>query len=202
MPWIVYENKVTPEAFVLESDFDEMMYVDTFDDVADQAVLGEDGFYHLNDKYGPILYVCLSDPLLSLSDAQKYGQLKEVFVDENGVVTERTDFYAAFEEYFACADPDTGVYPLTEDLIAMFQRIGAYRGWYGENGFIGGDLEDAWMFACYYNEGETFTPGAKPNGSGSPATGDVSDALCAAFLMILTAGTITMTAVFGKATTR
>ncbi len=204
VPWIIYENKVTPEPFVLESDFEEMMYVDTFDDVNDQAVLGEDGYYHLNDAYGPILYACLSDSLLSLSDAQKYGQLKEVFVDENGNVTERTDFYEAFEEYFVCADPDTGVYPLTEDLIAMFRRIGAYHGWYGENGYIGGDLEDAWMFACYYNEGETFTPGATTttNKNDSPATADVSEALNVALLAILAAGAVMMTVASKKATVR
>ena len=203
VPWIRYENKVKPEAFVLESDFDEMMYVDTFDSVNDKAVLGEDGFYHLNDKYGPILYVCLSDSLMNLSDAWGYGQLKEVIVDENGEIVERTDFYYAFEEYFNCADPDTGVYPLTVDLIEMFRRIGAYHGWYGEKGYIGGDLEDAWMFACYYNEGETFTPGANTtNKNNSPGTADVSDALNVALLAILAAGAVVMTATSKKVTTR
>ncbi len=203
VPWIIYENKVTPEPFVLESDFDEMMYVDTFDNVDDKAILGEDGFYHLNDKYGPILYACLSDPLMNLSDAWGYGQLKEVFVDEEGNVTERTDFYYAFEEYFNCADPDTGVYPLTVDLMEMFKRIGAYHNWYGENGFIGGDLEDAWMFACYYNEGETFEPGATTtNKTDSPATADVSDALNVALMAILAAGAVVMTVASKKASAR
>ncbi len=204
VPWIIYKNKVTPEPFVLESDFDEMMYVDTFDDVNDKAILGDDGFYHLNDKYGPILYACLNDSLLSLADAQNYGQLKEVLADENGNVIEHTDFYEAFAEYYACADEATGVYPLTVDLIEMFTRIGAYHNWYGETGFIGGDLEDAWMFACYYNEGETFDPGqtTTTTKTNSPGTADVSDALNVALLAILAAGAVVMTVVSKKVTAR
>ncbi len=209
VPWIIYENVVTPEEFVLESNFDDMMYVETFDDVVDEAVLGEDGFYHLNDAYGPILYACLSDPLMNLSDAWGYGQLKEIILDDEGNIVERTDFYYAFEEYFNCADAETGVYPLTVDLIEMFTRIGAYHNWYGEDGFIGGDVEDAWMFACYYNEGETFEPGAATtttttttasdvttttttSGTESPKTADVTDAMNVLFVAMLAAGVIVM----------
>ncbi len=205
IPWIIYENVVTPEAFVLEGNFDDMMYVETFDDILDKAVLGEDGFYHLNDAYGPILYACLNDPLMNLADAWGYGQLKEVLVDEDGNIVERTDFYYAFEEYYACVDPDSGLYPLTVDIIEMFTRIGAYHNWYGENGFLGGDLEDAWMFACYYNEGETFEPGAtKPAGgtttttkTDSPSTADTSDAMNMLFVAVLAAGAV-VTAVATK----
>ncbi len=156
VPWVDYENKHTPQPFVLDGDFKEMEYVETFDDVVDEAVLGADGFYHLNSATGPVLYACLNDSVtLNLQDANSYGQLKEVLVDENGKIYSRTNFYDAFEAYFACADVNSGLYPLTEDLIAMFTRIGAYHGWYGEEGFVGGNLADAWMFACYYTEGET-----------------------------------------------
>ena len=51
-----------------------------------------------------------------------------------------------------------GLYPLTDDLMLIFQRIGAYRDWYGAEGWVGGELEDAWMFACYYVEGQRFEP--------------------------------------------
>lgn len=206
IPWIIYENVVTPEAFELESEFDDMMYVDTFDEVLDKAVLGEDGYYHLNDATGPILYACLSDPLMNLSDAWGYGQLKEVLVDADGNITERTDFYYAFEEYFNCADADTGVYPLTVDLIEMFTRIGAYHNWYGEDGFLGGDLEDAWMFACYYNEGESFEPGATTTTTTtktpSPNTADTSDVTNMLFAALLAAGAVVITLSAKKATAR
>ncbi len=216
VPWIIYENVVTPEAFVLESNFDEMMYVETFDDIVDEAVLGEDGYYHLNDAYGPILYACLSDPLMNLADAWSYGQLKEIILDDEGNIVERTDFYNAFEEYFNCADAETGVYPLTIDLIEMFTRIGAYHNWYGENGFIGGDEADAWMFACYYNEGETFEPGATTTTTttvaadattttaktDSPKTADVSDAMNMLLVAVLAAGAIVAAVASKKATAK
>lgn len=207
VPWVIYENVVTPETFVLDGNFDDMMYVETFDDIVDEAVLGEDGFYHLNDAYGPILYACLSDSLMNLADAWGFGQLKEVIVDGEGNVVSKTDFYYAFEEYYLCADTETGLYPLTVDLIEMFTRIGAYHNWYGETGFIGGDFEDAWMFACYYNEGETFEPGATTTTAAettttktdSPKTADASDAMNMLLAAVLAAGAIVMTVVSKKA---
>ncbi len=217
VPWIYYENVVTPEAFVFEGDFDAMLYVETFDEAVDEAVLGEDGFYHLNSATGPILYVCLNDSLLSLADAVNYGQIKEVIADEDGTVIEKTDFNEAFLEYAACMDEETGLYPLTVDLIEMYKRVGAYQGWYGENGFIGGDYDDAWMFACYYNEGESFEGGATTTttttvaadvttttatSTESPKTGDTTNAMAFVMLAVLAAGAVVVTVASKKATAR
>jgi len=117
-------------------------------------------------------------------------------------------FGCGTSEYFNCADAETGVYPLTVDLIEMFTRIGAYHNWYGEDGFLGGDLEDAWMFACYYNEGESFEPGATntttttTTKTPSPNTADTSDVTNMLFVALLAAGAVVITLSAKKATAR
>ncbi len=172
IPEIDYENVVTPEDFVYNGDTSNFDYVETFDDIVDSAVLGDDGYYHLNSADGPVLFVCLNDDIMSLVDANSYGQLTYVEYDEDGNVVSKTNYAAAFDAYAACAYTDDArysYYPLTVDLMVMFQNVGANNGWYGENGFVGGDLEDAWMFACYYDEEVTTiepAPEYDPNGDG------------------------------------
>lgn len=157
--WTIYENVVTPEDFTFEGDADALLYVDTFDEIVDTAVLGEDGFYHLNSVDGPILYANLNDTLMSLASAYGYGQLKDIIYDEEGNVIAKVDYNTAFEAYMNCADADTYLYPLTVDLVEMFTKVGEEQGWYGEEGWVGGDLEDAWMFACYYSDAPEYVLG-------------------------------------------
>ncbi len=149
--WTYYENQVTPEAFTFSGDTSALKAVNTADNVVDEAVLGADGYYHLNAANGPILYAKVKDPQMSLATVMEHGGLKNVVQDADNTVLSKTDYNEAVGEYIACADSKTSLYPLTVDLIEVFQRVGAYQGWYG-TGFVGGDLEDAWMFACYYNE--------------------------------------------------
>jgi hypothetical protein len=173
IPEYDYENVVTPEEFVYNGDTANFDYVETFDDIVDNAVLGDDGYYHLNSADGPVLFVCLNDALMSLVGANTYGQLTYVEYDEDGNVVSKTHYATAFEEYAACAYTDESgamYYPLTVDLMVMFQNVGEYNGWYGEYGFVGGDLEDAWMFACYYDVDVTTiepAPEYDPNGDGA-----------------------------------
>lgn len=149
-----YVNTVTPEAFSFTGDAEALLFVDTLDDVCDEAVLGDDGYYHLNSKDGPILLIDLDDDIMNLADAQSYGQLRETVYNGEEVDHIR-DYNAAFGAYYECADENTGLYPLTADLITMCQKIGASKNWYGEDGWLGGLLDDAWMFCCYYLEGAT-----------------------------------------------
>lgn len=206
---IEYENVVTPEDFTFPGNSETILdsYVDTEDSVADTAVLGDDGYYHLNSANGPVLFADLSDSRLSLVDAQSYGQLSAVNY-ENGVPVSVTDFYNAFDKYIACADTesvtDATLYPLTEDLIAIFKLVGEDKGWYGEYGYLGGTEEDAWMFACYYDEaitslapstggeggttGGATTDGTTSNNNSSSSTvttGDNANAfVCVAVMMV------------------
>ena len=154
IPVYDYENSVKPEKFVFPADVNDLLYVDTFDGVVDGAVLGEDGYYHLNSEDGPILFVDLDDAELgvSLAAVNSFGKLSFVeYVD--GVAVSQTVFNNAYMEYEACADDDTALYPLTDDLIIMYSYVGVQNDWYSGNGFVTvGDDEDAWMFACYYVE--------------------------------------------------
>lgn len=148
--WTYYENQVAPQSFTLPVEASAMLTVNIDDETVDTAVLGQDGYYHLNREDGEVLYVCLNDSKMSLKSAAETGQLKEVLTDESGEIIAKTDFNEAFGEYLACADAQTALYPLTVDLIEMFKRVGAHHGWYVEGGFVGGVAEDAWMFACRY----------------------------------------------------
>lgn len=152
IPVTVYENKATLSPFVYHGNVDDFDYVNIDDAFIDTAVLGKDGYYHLNYAQGPILYVCLTDSTLSLAGALSYGQLREMII-ENGVIVEKIDYNAAVEEYLEYADDD-GFYPLTEDLITILKGAGKQLGWYGEDGWLGSDKEDAWMYLCSYNEAD------------------------------------------------
>lgn len=152
IPWTVYENKFTPVPFTFEGNEDDLLYVDTFDKTCDIAVQGADGYYHLGSANGPLLYACLADFQMSLAAAMEYGQLKDV-IYEGDTVVQKINYNQALGEYLACTD-ETAYYPLTEDLMIIFRGVGKFQGWYGADGWIGGNLDDAWMFACYYFEQE------------------------------------------------
>ncbi len=148
--WTIYQNVHTPTPFTFEGDASKLEYVDTEDGVDDRPTLGEDGYYHFGSENGPILYADLDDSMMNLVDAQSYGQIKYIGYDGDTIVT-KIDFYDAFEAYAKAADKNTMLYPLTEDLIQIYKLAGQYHGWYGDDGWVGGNDEDCWMFACYYD---------------------------------------------------
>ncbi len=156
METIAYENTVVPEPFAFAEDEDTaaLVPVDVTDGKNDVAVLGDDGFYHLNNKYGPRLFVNFVDTNMAMYALREPGQISSMVYKEDGTVDYKLDYNAAFDEYWECSAD--GFYPLTEDLISMYANVGEARGWYGEEGWLGYTDEDAWMFACYYFEGENF----------------------------------------------
>ena len=156
--WIVYENTVDFDAISMPESVDTstLNKVNFTDDIIDDVVLGDDGYYHLNDKTGPIVYINLNDSAMSLYTMVGYGKLSAIYYDEDGKVTKKVNYTDAFNEYVAqlpvdSADAITSYYfPLTADLIEMFKEIGATRDWYsGDSAWIY-DSADAWMYACYY----------------------------------------------------
>ncbi len=155
---ITYVNKTTPVAFTYPGAAEDLKKVSTTNSAVDTAVLGEDGYYHLNSADGYILYANLSDTQMSLYGASQYGQLKGA-VYNDGELVSITDYNEAFLQYYECADAATLLYPLTDDLIEMFKEVGANMGWYGEEGWVGGKYDDAWMYACYYTDVPFFTIG-------------------------------------------
>jgi hypothetical protein len=151
IPKEIYKNTAELNPFTFDGNADDLVYVETFDDICDAPVLAEDGFYRLNSEKGPRLYVDLNDELMNLVDAMSYGQLKYNVV-EDGKTVKLIDYNEALGLYANNADESTMLYPLTADLMEIYKNVGAAKGWYGENGWIGGEQDDAWMFACYYLE--------------------------------------------------
>ncbi len=165
IPWIIYENTTTPEKFEMPDFVDvdafDDGYVDFEDDVIDDAVLGDDGYYHLNDKNGPVLFANLNDSIMSLYTMSCYGSVAAVQYDDNGVVTKKVDYTDAFYAYVEALPTDANgtitsyYYPLTADLIEMFKEVGTSNGWYdGDSAWVYAS-EDAWLYACYYDEDVT-----------------------------------------------
>lgn len=158
-PWNEYVNKVEVTDIETDVDINNLTNVMIYDDVANFAVLGADGYYHLDSADGEILYVNLNSSIMSLVDIVANGKLGAVFYDEQGNVTEKIDFTNAVFEYIdnaaqiADGEDIFYFYPLTADLIEMYQVVGLANDWYGLTGWVGGETDDAWMFACYYEEG-------------------------------------------------
>lgn len=167
-----YTNVVTPEAYTMPEAATDLVYVDVTDDVADAAVLVEDGYYHLNTADGPILFVDLgyNAPYgARLANAAGYGSVKVSEYDENGKVVKVVNYLPAIEAYQACVasatvgETEASLYPLTEDLMIMYQKIGADKGWYDADTITGFflfegytiDEETAWLFSCCYSQGYT-----------------------------------------------
>lgn len=164
IPWTIYENKATPEKFEMPDFVDTNAFVDGYvdfeDSVIDNAVLGDDGYYHLNTKDGPILFANLHDSIMSLYDMSGYGRVAAIYYD-NGEVIKKVDYTAAFNEYIDALPTGAGgaissyYYPLTADLIEMFKEIGATHDWYnGDDAWVY-ESEDAWLYACYFDEAVT-----------------------------------------------
>ena len=140
--------------------------------LTDVAVKGEDGYYHLNTEDGPILYVNLGAdaPYISMGTMVgaigEYGTgFKKIFFNEDGTpemnadgTYHKEDYTAAMVAYALHADPATGVYPLTDDLIYMIQNGGEDKGWYtpGSGAYLFEEMditvnpELIWMFAVCY----------------------------------------------------
>ncbi len=154
---LVYENKTTPAPFTFTENAEELLSVSTTNSTVDTAVLGADGYYHLNSADGYILYANLSDAKMSLYTASQTGQLRSAVYNEDGQAVAVNDYNEAFLQYYDCVDSATTLYPLTEDLIEMFKNVGNHLGWYGADGWIGGTKDDAWMFACYYIKTANYT---------------------------------------------
>ena len=162
IPQTVYA--ASAEAYVFTGDASAIEYVDVQGATTDVAVLGDDGFYHLNDKTGPVLLVNLDDSVFTFVTAETFGKLA-VSNYENGELVSTTAYGEYVEACLANADsvthPDFGdllLYPLTEGLMEVYKTYGAQQGWYNTD--MGGyviaqfnnkyNADDIWMFACMY----------------------------------------------------
>lgn len=164
LPRIVYEptSEITP--FKLTGT-GKRTYVDLTKSVKIEKK--SDGFYYMNGKK---LYINLSNgaPNITISNmlglvydsntgewgTSSMGTGMKGLVYDGNVVIAIEDFTECMSNYVRASDPASGLYPLNDDLIHMFQSCGAYMGWWNESSpnylfssVDGLNLETAWMFA-------------------------------------------------------
>lgn len=162
-PWTEYETTVEINPFTLNADAADLAYVDITGKTGDFNFLynENDGYYHLNDVNGPVIYVHLGSdaPYVSLQviimgDGGLSGgaPIRHYFFDENGDFIKKEDYTDILITYFENMDQTAQVYPLTADLIYIIQN--GCCGWWDVTSpdyiFEGCNPEIGWMFACCY----------------------------------------------------
>ena len=167
-----YVNKADVSAYTLPDNAVLGDYIDVTE--SHSAVLGDDGYYHLDSADGDILLVDMLH-LFRLSEALEGGRgvMYAYITDEDGTILEKWDIGAAVVAYeevcyevtktttSTSTDEDGNevttetttvtnrYYPLTEDLIFFYDDYADSNGVYS---FVLGETEynedTAWMFAC------------------------------------------------------
>ena len=120
-------------------------------------MLGSDGYYHLGDASGPIVYVRISSAskyLASLSNVCENGQFTAYFYHDDGTFNKKITYNSAMLQYVNAADADTGLYPLDANLEEIIKTCGEYKGWWKDDSinYIFSEVDEnkasAWLFAC------------------------------------------------------
>lgn len=179
-PWIIYETTAELSPFTLPEnagvrDFDLMASTDSVKLVLNEA----DGFYHLGTAEGPVVYARLgssSGYLDSVETILENSGFARYFYHDDGQFDRKESYTECLMEYIAVMDEATGLYPLTDDLIYIFQQRGEYVGWWDPasgsylfkdadgNPIPGINAEIAWLFLCCYGEGGMIPSDACPDG--------------------------------------
>ncbi len=120
IPIVPYENKATLTPFEKPEGATWTGYVDVYGETH-TAVLGDDGYYHLDSVDGDILVVNLKYQDIILSNALKSDRpvMYAYMTNEDGSQF-KYDIGNAILEYEAVMDAN-GNYPLTEDLLLFYQ---------------------------------------------------------------------------------
>ena len=144
---LVYENKAELSQFVLPEEAILGDYINVSDSVDHVAVLGNDGYYHLDSEDGDILLVDMDYASIVLTNAlsserpvmNAYATLE----DGTRVCYNIADAVKAYE---AVCD-ENGYYPLTEDLVLFYDAYAVGAWVYGTvlDASMMND-EDVWMY--------------------------------------------------------
>ena len=161
-PWIDVQPTVTLNPFDLPYDNVSLVPVDITDDGL-TVVLGSDGYYHIGDENGDVVYLHVAKPMkdgyldagfTAITALQNIGCY---IYDEEGNFLRKESYNEMILAYGAVSDENTGIYPLTEDLAYMIKSFGEKEGWFNldnvDNILFGDDRlvinpENAWLFAC------------------------------------------------------
>lgn len=140
------------------------------------------GFYHLDSVDGPLVVVFLGASAASYNaylapydTILKNSAVTAYFKNEDGTYNKCEDYTNCLQQYIGiwdenkpngnggvgayeggCIDRDSGMYPLTEDLMHIIKCNGEYNGWWDSSDarYIFQDVvvnpENAWLFMCGY----------------------------------------------------
>lgn len=188
-PWDVYRPSVKPENYILPDNLTVVDFDLTADSDTYSLVLNEnDGFYHLGDENGPLVYCKLGVDSAYVDSIQAMLDTSGIscyFFDEEGNFLKKETYNECLLEYVACMDQKSGLYPLTQDLVYIIQHRGEFVGWWDPdghsylftdengNGIPGLNHEIAWMFLLCYGQEEpeaTEPPATEPPATEPPAT--------------------------------
>lgn len=188
-PWDVYQPTTELQDYILPEnvtivDFDLCASSDAY-----RLVFNEnDGFYHLSDINGPLVFCKLGVDSAYIDSIQTILDSSGVscyFFDEDGNFVKKETYNECLLQYVEHMDAKSGLYPLTNDLVYIIQQRGNFVGWWDpdgesylfvdENGMpIPGINHDiAWMFLLCYGEEEpeaTEPPATEPPATEPPAT--------------------------------
>lgn len=176
LPWEIYQTTAALSAFVLPDnvtvrDFDLTAAADAY-----TLVKGTDGLYHLGSADGFVVYARLGCPsayLDAIETILEASGISKYYTDENGKVNRKESYSECLLEYIQYIDETSGLYPLTDDLIYIFQSRGEYVGWWDSgsasylfkdangNPIPGINSDIAWMFLLCYGETDPEDPCAK-----------------------------------------
>jgi hypothetical protein len=150
----------------------------------------EDGYYHLNDENGPIIYVKVSKEskyLPSFYDICQPSHMSAYIYDENGEFVDKESYNTLIYQYNEIADKTYGIYPLDSYMARAIKNHGNQAGWWepsSPNYLFRADsinVELAWLFACCTIEIDKNANGATSEApisvEKSPSTGTVEEKL-------------------------
>lgn len=172
-PWTMPENATVKKFNILGTQSYKLVLDETT------------GFYHLNTVDGPLVVVFLGANAASYLDYAapfdtilKNTNVNAYFKDDTGKYTSGESYNSCLQSYIGvynenmtdangnvtggyeggCIDRESGLYPLTEDLMYIIQQHGIYAGWYDVNNanYLFQDTvvseAIAWLFMCGYLE--------------------------------------------------
>jgi len=104
-----YQNTVAPEDFTLDiEEGQSLTYVNINEEHS--AVLGDDGYYHLDSADGPILYFDLEKAPYALATIVQSAAIRDAERNSDGEIVKIINFTDAVIEFIDCAD--NNIYPL------------------------------------------------------------------------------------------
>lgn len=157
--WTIYETTARLEQCVIGENVELL----DFDLTKEYSIVfsDADGMYHVGSESGPVVYVYLSQNPRFVDCFQtilENGTVRAYFFDEKGEFVKKEAYGSCLREYFEYVDKETGVYPLTNDLLYIIKTYGENQGWWDrqDKGFIvdvDGLVEaSGWLFMCCYAE--------------------------------------------------